>query len=74
MTVRCNLSSPETKRRMKLSDAARYLGISAAKLSRLVSSGELSYSVDPLDRRRKLVLVADLDQLKKRSLLTREAD
>ncbi len=69
-----NASSPEKKRRMKLSDAAAYLGTSAAKLSRLVSSGELSYSVDPLDRRRKLVSVADLDQLKKQSLLAREAD
>ncbi len=64
-----NASSPEKKRRMMLSDAAAYLGTSAAKLSRLVSSGELSCSIDPLDRRRKLVAVADLNRLKEQSLM-----
>ena len=69
-----NASLPEKKRRMKLSDAAVYLGISAAKLSRLVSRGELSYSIDPLDRRRRLVAVTDLDRLRQQSLLEAEKD
>ncbi len=53
---------------MKLSDAAAYLGISAAKISRLIRAGELSYSVDPLDKRRKIVRVEDLDRIKEQSL------
>lgn len=60
--------------RMKLSDAAAYLGVSPAKLSRIVSRGELSYTVDPLDRRRKLVAVADLKRLREQSLLAEETD
>ncbi len=67
-----NASLPEKKKRMKLSDAAAYLGISAAKISRLIRAGELSYSVDPLDRRRKIVRVEDLDRIKDQSLLSEE--
>ncbi len=67
-----NTSSSENKKRMKLSDAAAYLSVSPAKISRLISSGELSYSKDPLDRRRKLVAVTDLDRLKEQSLLAEE--
>lgn len=59
---------------MKLSDAAAYLGVSPAKLSRTVGRGELSYTVDPLDRRRKLVAVADLKRLREQSLLAEETD
>lgn len=60
--------------RMKLIDAAAYLGVSPAKLSRIVRSGELSCTVDPLDRRRKLVAVADLKRLREQSLLAEETD
>lgn len=67
-----NASLPEKKKRMKLSDAATYLGTSAAKISRLIKAGELSYSVDPLDRRLKLVRVEDLDRIKEQSLLAEE--
>jgi hypothetical protein len=57
---------------MKLSDAAAYLGVLPAKLSRIVGRGELSCTVDPLDRRRKLVTVADLKRLREQSLLAEE--
>lgn len=67
-------TSPEKKKRMKLSDAATYLGVSAAKMSRLIGAGRLSYSVDPLDLRRKLVLVEDLDRIKEQSLSSEEEE
>jgi hypothetical protein len=72
MTTR-NESSPE-KKRMTLTEAAAYLGTSQAKLSRLVASGQLAYSVDPLDLRRKLVEVSDLKRLKEKSLLAQGED
>lgn len=59
-------------RRMKLSDAAAYLGVSAAKVSRLVKAGELTCFEDILDRRRKLVLVEELDRPKEQSLKSEE--
>ena len=64
----------QRRSRMKPSDAAAYLGVSPAKLSRIVSRGELSCTVDPLDRRRKLVAVADLKRLKEQSLLAEETE
>lgn len=69
-----NPPAPEKKKRMNLSTAAAYLGVSAAMMSRLVKAGVLPYSVDPLDRRLKLVRVADLDRLKERSQIAHEED
>jgi hypothetical protein len=69
-----NTSSPGKRRRMKLADAARYLGISAASMSRLITRGVLECTVDPLDRRRRLVLVEDLDSLKEQSLANEERE
>lgn len=68
-----NTSSPG-KKRMTLTEAAAYLGTSQAKLSRLISSGQLAYTTDPLDLRRKLVLAADVKRLKEQSLLARGED
>ena len=68
-----NASSPG-KKRMTLTEAAAYLGTSQAKLSRLIGSERLAYTTDPLDLRRKLVLVADIEQLKEISLLARGED
>lgn len=65
---------PQRRSRMKLSDAAAYLGVSPAKLSRIVGKGELSFTVDPLDRRRKLVAVADLKRLREQSLQAEEME
>jgi hypothetical protein len=67
-------TSREKKKRMMLSEAAIYLGTSPAKLSRMIRRGELSYSVDPLDLRRKLVATADLKRLKEKSLLAQGED
>ena len=69
-----NTSSPEKRRRMKLADAAKYLGISPASVSRLITRGVLKYTVDPLDMRRRLVLVEDLDCLRKQSLVSDESE
>jgi len=68
-----NTSSPE-KKKMSLTQAAAYLGISQAKLSRLISSGQLDYTVDPLDLRRKWVRAADVKRLKEESLFAQGED
>ena len=67
-----NTSSPGKKRRMKLSDAARYLGVSAAKITRMIQAGELTCLADILDRRRKIVKVEDLDRIKAQSPMSEE--
>ncbi|MDT5270393.1 MAG: hypothetical protein QOH49_2579 [Acidobacteriota bacterium] len=72
MTGTRKTTTPQRQSRMKLSDAAAYLGVSSAKLSRIIGRGELSCTVDPLDRRRKLVAVADLERLREQSLLAEE--
>jgi predicted site-specific integrase-resolvase len=64
-----NRNSPSRKgRKMKLKDAAVFLGISIPVMTRLVSSGALKYVIDPLDRRKKLVAVEELERLKQESL------
>jgi hypothetical protein len=68
-----NTSSPE-KRRMKLRDAAAYLGVSHAMITRLVTLGVLPYTVDRLDLRKKLVLVEDLDRIKDQSRTVKGKD
>lgn len=46
-----------------LVEAAAYLGVSRAKLSRLIKEGAVPYTVSPLDKRFKLLKRADLDRL-----------
>ena len=58
----------KTERKMALKQAAAYLGISERKMAHMVKRGEINFTVDPLDRRRKLVSVAELDSLKRQSL------
>lgn len=53
---------------MTLTQAADYLGISLRKMAYMVSGGEIKFTVDPLDKRRKLVSIAELDSLKRQSL------
>ena len=60
-------SSPDQERRLKLSDAAAYLRVSPAKISRLIKEGLLTCKIDLLDRRKKWVRVKDLDALKQQS-------
>jgi hypothetical protein len=49
-------------RRMTATGAAAYLGVSYRKMSHMLSEGVLKFTVDPLDKRRKLVRVSDLDE------------
>jgi hypothetical protein len=49
--------------KMKLSQAAKFLGISSSNLSNLVGSGKISVEDDPLDRRVKLVKRSDLEEI-----------
>ncbi len=53
---------------MTLAEAARYLNVSPRKVGSMVKAGIIQAKPDPLDRRRRLVLVADLDSLKRESL------
>lgn len=53
---------------MTLTQAADYLGISLRKMAQMVKDGEIKFIVDPLDRRRKLISVAEMDSLKQQSL------
>jgi excisionase family DNA binding protein len=63
------MKSPAKKeRRMTLTQAAGYLGISLRKMAQMVKDGEIKFIVDPLDRRRKLISVAEMDSLKRQSL------
>lgn len=45
-----------------------YLGVSPRKMSQMVKDGDVTHERDPLDRRRKLISVNELDALKRRSL------
>lgn len=54
---------------MTLTQAAGYLGISTRKMAQMVRDGEIkNVTVDPLDKRRRLVEVRQLDSLRRRSL------
>lgn len=50
-----NLNHLKPKDLITLSEAARLLGVSRPKMSRLVSGGKLTTFNDPLDDRAKLV-------------------
>jgi hypothetical protein len=53
-------------RKMSLSEARKFLGVSPTKMTALVHNGEISVESDPLDRRVKLVKRTDLEKLKQR--------
>lgn len=52
---------------MTAAQAAKYLNVSPGKLWALLKSKQLQYREDPLDNRKKLIKVSDLDKLRKRS-------
>jgi excisionase family DNA binding protein len=65
-------SSPKDSRKMTLTQAAGYLGISTRKMAQMVRDGEIkNVTVDPLDKRRRLVEVRQLDALRQRSMSKR---
>jgi hypothetical protein len=53
-------------------EGARRAGVSIPLIGRLIAAGKLRAYVDPLDARRKLVKVADLDRLRKPRPLRRD--
>jgi excisionase family DNA binding protein len=62
-------SLTKKERKMTLTQAASYLGISTRKMAQMVRDGEIkNVTIDPLDKRRRLVEVRQLDELKRRSL------
>lgn len=60
-------TSPTADRWIKRSDVAQYLGIGWRVVERLLREGKIKTIRDPLDHRRKMVSVEDLDRLKQRS-------
>jgi len=54
-------------RKINLTQARKILGVSPNKMSKLVSDGTLAYEQDPLDQRVKLVLLQDVENLKRLS-------
>jgi predicted site-specific integrase-resolvase len=49
--------------KMKISQAAKFLGVSFSTMSNLIGSGKIKYKSDVLDRRIKLVKRSDLEEL-----------
>lgn len=58
----------EEDRKITLGEVAAYLGVGRRVVSRLVKEGAIRIRKDPLDSRRKLVSLRDLDQLRRQSL------
>lgn len=48
---------------IKVSEAQRLLGVSKKKMASLIAEGTISYELDPLDKRVKLVKMADIERL-----------
>ena len=61
------MKSPARDNR-KMTFTGAYLGVSPRKMGRIAKDQGLEVTVDPLDRRRKLLKVIDLDKLKEASL------
>jgi hypothetical protein len=61
-------TADEEERWVILGEVPNYLGVSHRVVERLVREGQIKPLKDPLDHRRKLVRVRELDELKRRSL------
>ena len=57
--------------RVTMQEAAALLGVSHAKMWQLVKDGVLVTEANPLDRRQKLVLVTDIENLRSRAMKAR---
>lgn len=55
----------EWPEKLKLSQAQKFLGISSAKMTALISNGTIKFEQHPLDNRVKLVRRVDLEELKR---------
>lgn len=60
--------NPIREKKLTKTQAAAYLGVSTRKMGALVREGTVEATADPLDRRRHLIPVSSLDELKRRSL------
>ena len=54
----------ETKQWMTTTEATSYLGVSTKTMTRLIREGIITTEEHPLDRRKKLVRLADVIRLK----------
>jgi hypothetical protein len=52
-------------KKINLTQARKILGVSPNKMSKLISDGTLAYEQDPLDQRVKLVVLKDVENLKR---------
>jgi excisionase family DNA binding protein len=57
---------------MTVAEAREALGVSKAKMARMIAAGELRAEPDPLDKRFKLVSREEVEALKARSHRTEE--
>jgi hypothetical protein len=57
----------DDSKKINLTEARKILGVSPNKMSKLVTDGTLQYELDPLDQRVKLVLLREVERLKKHS-------
>ncbi len=48
---------------IKVTEAQKLLGVSKKKVAALLAEGTLPYELDPLDKRVKLVKLADVERL-----------
>jgi DNA-binding MarR family transcriptional regulator len=71
MADRKKQQAAQTDRWMILREAAAYLGVSTAKMSRIIKNGELEVRTDPLDRRVKFVKERDVERLRRASMIAR---
>lgn len=62
---RAQTKETEWPEKLKLSQAQKFLGISSAKMTALISKGTIKFEQHPLDNRVKLVKRADLEDLKR---------
>jgi hypothetical protein len=50
-------------RLIKVTEAQKALGVSKKKMASLISEGTLNFTLDPLDKRVKLIRLADVERL-----------
>lgn len=67
-------TASKAERRIRLGEVGAYLGVSQRVVDRLVRQGQIKPIRDPLDNRRKLVSVRELDELKQQSLVSSEEE
>jgi hypothetical protein len=62
------MKATSAEKKLTKTQAAAYLGVSTRKMGAMVKEGLVKATVDPLDRRRHLILFSSLNELKRHSL------